>query len=488
MKKIRLRFAPSPTGFVHLGSLRTVLFDYLLTKSLNGELILRLEDTDKSREVKGALDNLLNICSWLGIEFSEGPHRENPNFAPYIQSQRISVYKKYTQELIQNGSAYPCFCTKESLDKMRNEQTKNKQAPKYDRKCRNLTKEEVKERLGKKENHVIRQKMPLEGEVKVYDELRGSISFKSNDLEDHILMKSDGMPTYQLASVIDDHLMEISHVSRGEEWIPSMPKNVLLYKAFNWEVPKFIHFPLILNKDGGKLSKRQGDVFVEEYKNQGYLPDALINFCALLGWHPKNDRELFTLNELEKEFSINGLGISPAIFDIDKLQHFNSHYLRKKSDNELYLLTKPFLIKAKLISENPNKEEEQKCLKLMPLAKERIKTLSDIPHFFSFFFNDIDYEKELLVWKNLSKEDIINNLQEILKILQEQKTWELKSLEENIISYLKENNKKNGDYLWPLRVALSGAKFSPSPFENAWVLGKNESLNRIKKAIELLSI
>jgi len=487
MKKIRLRFAPSPTGYVHIGSLRTVLFDYLLAKNLKGELILRLEDTDQSREVKGALDNLLNICSWLGLEFSEGPHKENPDFSPYIQSQRTSVYKKYTQELLENSSAYPCFCSKERLDKMRDEQTKNKQAPKYDRKCRDLNQNEVKEKLDKDEKYVIRQKMPLEGEVKVYDELRGEIIFKASELEDHILMKSDKMPTYQLASVVDDHLMEISHVSRGEEWIPSLPKNVLLYQAFNWQVPKFIHFPLILNKDGGKLSKRQGDVFVEEYRNQGYLPEALINFCALLGWHPKGDNEIFTLSELEEEFSIKNLGISPAIFDIDKLQYFNGYYIRQKSNQDLYLLTKPFLVKANLISNNPSREEEEKCLKLMPIAKERMKTLNDLAYLFSFFFKDIEYEKELLIWKKLSEEEIATNLKELLEILQKQENWDLKSLEENLIKYLKENDKKNGDYLWPLRVALSGAKFSPSPFENAWVLGKNESINRIKKAIQLLS-
>ncbi len=487
MKKIRLRFAPSPTGYVHLGSLRTVLFDYLLAKNLNGQLILRLEDTDQSRQIQGALDNLLEVCNWIGLEFDEGPHKENQKYGPYIQSQRTDVYKKHAQKLIKNKSAYFCFCTKERLEEMRSEQTKNKQAPKYDKKCRYLSKEEIDKNLQANKAYVIRQKMPTEGEIKVYDELRGEITFKANDLEDHILMKSDGMPTYQLASVVDDHLMEISHVSRGEEWIPSLPKNVLLYQAFSWHVPKFIHFPLILNKDGGKLSKRQGDVFVEDYRNQGYLPEALINFCALLGWHPKGDNEIFTLSQLEKEFSLNSLGISPAIFDIDKLQYFNGYYIRQKSDENLYLLTKPFLVKAKLLSENPKQEEREKCLKLMPIAKERIKTLNDLPFLFSFFFEDIEYEKSLLIWKNLSEKEVADNLKELLEIIEKIENWQLENLEKTIISYLKENNKKNGDYLWPLRVALSGQKFSPSPFENAYILGKLASIKRIKDAISLLS-
>lgn len=487
MKNNRLRFAPSPTGFVHMGSLRTILFDYLLAKHLKAKLILRLEDTDKSRQVEGALENLLKICDWLGIEFDEGPHKENKNYGPYIQSQRLDVYKKYSDDLIKINSAYYCFCTKERLEKMREEQVKNKQAPKYDRKCRNLSENEIKENLKTNKSYVIRQKMPLKGEVKVFDELRGEIIFKANELEDHVLMKSDNMPTYQLASVIDDHLMDISHVSRGEEWIPSLPKNVLLYKSLNFPVPKFIHFPLILNKEGGKLSKRQGDVFVEDYKKQGYLPGALINFSVLLGWHLKDDREIFTLKELEEIFSIKDLRTSPAIFDLEKLQYFNSYYIKQKSNDDLFDLSKKYLIDAKLINENPSSEEIEKCLKLMPIAKERIKNLSEISLHFSFFFKDIEYDKSLLIWKNLSEKQILDNLKEILAIFENINNWQLKILEEKIISYIKENDKKNGDYLWPLRVALSGLKFSPSPFENAWILGKNESLKRIKQAISLLS-
>lgn len=471
---IRLRFAPSPTGFVHLGSLRTVLFDYLLAKKLKGKLILRIEDTDQSRLVEGSLDNLLAVLKWLNINFDEGPHLTS-DYGPYIQSQRKEIYEEKANYLLKKKMAYPCFCSPERLEKMRQSQQAQKQAPRYDGLCRNLTDKEIDDKKAKGEKFVIRQKMPIEGDIKVYDELRGEIIFKAENLDDQVLMKTDGMPTYQLASVVDDHLMAISHVSRGEEWIPSLPKNVLLYQAFNWPVPKFIHFPLILNKEGGKLSKRQGDVFVEDYKNKGYLPEALINFCALLGWHPKDEQELFSLKELETKFSIDRLGISPAIFDIDKLNYFNSYYIKQKSIDELLILTKPFLQDFNL--------ETEKIKKILKLAQERIKYLAEIPILFNYLFYEINYDKSLLIWKKSNLEQTINNLKELYSVLEKENNWEINNLEESILKFIKENNKKNGDYLWPLRVALSGEKFSPSPFELAWALGKEESLIRIKKAI-----
>jgi nondiscriminating glutamyl-tRNA synthetase len=342
MNKVRLRLAPSPTGFLHLGNLRTALFGFLLAKKMGGDFILRIEDTDQKREVEGAVDSLIKVLDWVGITFDEGPHKGG-DCGPYIQSQRLDIYKKHIDELLAEGKAYHCFCSAERLEEMRNEQAANKQAPRYDRACRNLSQEEVDKKIAAGEKFVIRQAMPLEGEVKVFDELRGEIVFKASDLEDHVLIKSDGVPTYQFASVVDDHLMGISHITRGEEWLPSFPKNVLLYQAFGWEVPKFIHLPLILNKTGGKLSKRQGDVFVEDYKAKGYLPEALINFCALLGWHPKNDKEIFTLDELKSEFNIEGLGASPAVFDIEKLDYYNGHYIRQKEINELTKLCLPYL-------------------------------------------------------------------------------------------------------------------------------------------------
>ena len=485
MDKTRLRLAPSPTGFLHLGNLRTALFGYLLAKSMGGQYILRIEDTDQKREVEGAIDSLINILSWVGISFDEGPNLGG-KFGPYIQSQRLDIYKKHTDELLAKGGAYRCFCSAERLTKMREEQAAAHQAPRYDRACRNLSREEVEARVANNEPFVIRQAMPLEGSVKVHDELRGEIIWQAADLEDHVLIKSDGVPTYQFASVVDDRLMKISHVTRGEEWLPSFPKNILLYQAFGWELPKFIHLPLILNKGGGKLSKRQGDVFVEDYKAKGYLPEALINFCALLGWHPKSDKEIFSLQELEKEFNIEGLGVSPAIFDQDKLDYLNGYYIRQKSVEELTELCIPYLLNNKQQTTNnkPTDAELNHIKKVVALEQERLKNLSEIKERTGFFFAEPEYEADLLIWKDLSREQVKNNLTELKTKIDE--LADFSKLEEGIMSWLKETGKKNGDYLWPLRVALTGLKASPGPFEVALVLGKEKTLARLTAAINKL--
>lgn len=478
--KIRLRFAPSPTGFLHLGNLRSALFGYLLAKSLSGKFILRLEDTDQKREVEGSLDKLIDILSWVGIKFDEGPQTTG-NYGPYIQSERIDIYKKYADKLLEENLAYRCFCTEERLVEMRAKQEANKQAPRYDRHCRNRSPEDVEKKIAAGRKFVVRQKLPEEGEIIVHDELRGDIKFKAADLDDHVLIKSNGVPTYQFASIIDDHLMEISHVTRGDEWLPSFPKNILLYEAFGWTPPKFIHLPLILNKEGGKLSKRHGDVFVENYRDRGYLPEAIINFCALLGWHPKNDQEILSLSDLEKEFGLNGMGVSPAIFDIEKLDYYNGYYLRKKSLSELTELVSPYLEKAGKSIIDKNKLEKFVCL-----AKDRLKKLADIVEMTDFLFTLPNYEAELLCWKNLGLKEAKNNLREItfelLKVADN--NWAKENLEKIIFEWLKDNNKKTGDYLWPLRVSLSGQKNSPGPFELAWALGKTETLERIERAIK----
>ena len=472
-KKNRLRFAPSPTGFLHVGNLRTALFGYLLAKSLDGNFILRIEDTDQKREVEGAVESLLKITKWIGINFDEGP-MIGGDYGPYVQTERLAIYNDFSEKLINEGKAYRCFCSSERLEAMRLNQQAEKLAPRYDRACRNLSLEESNIRALAGEAFVIRQKMPLEGEVKVHDELRGDIIFKAEDLDDQVLIKSDGVPTYQFASVVDDHMMEITHVSRGEEWIPSFPKNILLYEAFGWQAPKFYHLPLILNKGGGKLSKRQGDVFVEDYRAKGYLAEAITNFCVLLGWHPKSDQEFFTLRELEKEFSAKGMGISPAIFDLEKLDFFNGYYIRQKSDVELLELCREYL---------PKNEDENFLLGIVSLIKDRLKKLSDASELSAFFFELPNYEAGLLAWKSLTVEESINNLKEIKELIKNNSIiWTKENLEELIFSWLKENNKKNGDYLWPLRVSLSGEKNSPSPFEIAAVLGREESLVRIEKS------
>jgi len=478
--KTRLRFAPSPTGFLHLGNLRSALFGYLLTKNWKGKFILRLEDTDQKREIEGALDKLLDILGWVGIEFDEGPHTTG-NYGPYIQSERLVIYQKLAKELLDEKKIYHCFCSEERLTDMRLTQEARKEAPRYDRLCRHLTKEEIEKRLAAGEKFVLRQKMPLDGEIVVHDELRGDIKFKAADLDDHVLIKSDGVPTYHFANIVDDHLMKITHVTRGDEWLPSFPKNILLYEAFGWTPPKYIHLPLILNKTGGKLSKRQGDVFAEQYRDKGYLPEAIINFCALLGWHGKNDKEIYSLRELEKEFSLEGMGASPAVFDIEKLDYYNGYYIRQKSLKELAELCRPYLEKV-----GHKIKDEERLENFVGLAQERMKKLEDVVEMTSFLFGLAHYEKNLLIWKNLSMEETKNNLQAVALELEkiEESNWNKDYLEKNIINWLKDGGKKNGDYLWPLRVALTGLKNSPSPFEVAAALGKEESIHRLEKSLK----
>ncbi len=488
VNKPRLRLAPSPTGFLHLGNLRTALFGYLLAKKWGGDFILRLEDTDEKRYVPGAVENLIKVFKILGIEFSEGPH-EGGDYGPYIQSQRLNLYKAQAEKLVDLGQAYYCFATSQELEAMRQQQIERHEPPRYDRRFRDLPVDEARQKINQGQPYVIRHKLPLAGEIVVHDELRGDIVFKAEDLEDYILLKSDGYPTYQLASVVDDHLMAITHVTRGEEWLPSLPKNYLLYQACGWEVPKFIHLPLILNKTGGKLSKRQGDVFVEDYFKKGYLAEALINFCALLGWHPKTDQEIFSLAELEKNFELDGLGISPAIFDQEKLDWLNGYYLRQKSLDELLVLALPFL-KSELNQTKASKKHPQFIKAVLALEQPRLKTLAELPTLVNFFFqNQLVYEPELLYWKSLTKIEVKLNLGKILNKIKNipEENWTKDNLETELIKWLKDENYKPGDYLWPMRVSLSGRQNSPSPFEIAAVLGKEETMARINFASSLLS-
>ncbi len=477
--KIRLRFAPSPTGFLHLGNLRSALFGYLLAKNWKGKFILRLEDTDQKREIEGALDKLLDILSWVGIKFDEGPHTTG-NYGPYIQTERLSIYKELVDGLLKEKKVYRCFCTEERLTDMRLAQEARKEAPRYDRLCRHLSAEEIDKKIKAGEDFVIRQKMPRDGQVSVHDEIRGDITFKASDLDDQVLIKSNGIPTYHFANIVDDHLMKITHVTRGDEWLPSFPKNILLYQAFDWQPPKYIHLPLILNKSGGKLSKRQGDVFAEQFRDKGYLPEAIINFCALLGWHGKDNQEVYSLKELEKSFSLEGIGASPAIFDLEKLDYYNGYYIRQKSVSQLAALCRPYFEKA-----GHEIVDQKKLENFVGLAQDRMKKLEDVVDLTNFLFQIKAYEQDLLCWKSLSIEEAKNNLRLITAELNKVKEsdWQKNYLENTIISWIKEKGFKNGDFLWPLRVALTGLKNSPGPFEVASVLGKNESLRRLEEVL-----
>ncbi len=486
--KPRLRLAPSPTGFLHLGNFRTALFGYLLAKKWGGDFILRIEDTDSKREVEGAVESLLSVFAKMGLRFDEGPQLGGP-VGPYIQSERLEIYREHAQRLVSEGKAYYCFATPEELEAMRAEQTAAKLPPRYDRRYRDVPLAEAKERAARGDTYVIRHKMPLSGDILVHDELRGDITFPAAELDDYVLLKSDGGATYQLASVVDDHLMGITHVTRGDEWIPSLPKNITLYADFGWKPPVFIHWPLILNKGGGKLSKRQGDVFVEDYLAKGYLPEAIINFCALLGWHPKDEQEFFTLAELEQVFDLNGLGTSPAVFDTEKLDSINAQYIRRKTPAELLPLALPFL-EPYLVTAASHKKESAFLEKAVAIEQSRLKNVSEIGEAAAFLFLDsIDADPALLVWKKMTPEQTAKNLQELVSALEHipADDWSAGELERIIVTQLKAEEKPLGDYLWPMRVALSGKKASPGPFEIAAILEKDEALAKIKQAIGILS-
>lgn len=501
-KKIRLRFAPSPTGFLHIGSLRTVLYNYFIAKSLGGIFFLRIEDTDQKREVAGAVEKLIEIIDWVGIKFDEGPaaiRKTSPQpspckgegnvgeYGPYTQSERLDIYNKYKEELLAKGEAYPCFCTEERLTAMRADFEARKLPPRYDRACRDISPEEAAKRIAAGEKYVIRHKLQTEGEIIVQDELRGDIKFNLADLDDYVLIKSNGVPTYQFANVVDDHLMETSHVVRADEWLSSLPKNILLYQAFGWQPPKFIHLPLVLDKTGGKLSKRKGDVAVEQFRDKGYLPEALVNFNALLGWHPAGENEIFSMEEAIKEFDYHKIGVSPAIFDTEKLNYFNGQYIRKKTLPELIELCKPYLAENIALTGNASKKTDEFIGKVIALEHERLAMLSEIgPHTKFFFADDLTYEKEMLIWKKSDLEGAKSCLQNLYGFLENisENDWNAKKLEELIVAYIKEKGIGLGDYLWPMRVALTGEKASPSPFEMAGALGKIETLDKIKKGIE----
>ena len=487
-KQVKVRFAPSPTGYLHIGGLRSALFNYLIAKKYNGRMVLRIEDTDQQREVEGAVDKLIEVLNWAGIYFDEGPVQGGEN-GPYVQSQRGDIYKKYAEELLDKGGAYRCFCSPERLEQMREQQKANHQAPKYDGTCRNLSEAEVRERLDRGEPYVIRQKMPESGEIKPKDYLRGEISFSAEDLEDHVLVKSDGMPTYQFASVVDDHLMGITHVARGEEWLPSFPKNILLYQAFGWEAPEFLHFSLILDKNGGKLSKRKGDVAVEEFRDKGYLPQALINFNALLGWHPKDEQETLTLEEILERFKMEDIRTSPATFDTDKLDYLNGYHIRQLDIEELTDKCLPFLENNLQKASRQDKKEREFLKKVVALEQERLKKLSEIEELTEFLFiEQPEHDKDLLVWKKMSYEDVAANLKTVYGLMEEipEKEWTTEKIEEKIVDYIREQEEKVGNFLWPLRASLTGREKSPGPFEVADALGKEESLKRIEKGISLI--
>jgi len=493
MDKIRVRFAPSPTGFVHVGSLRTTLYNFLFARKNGGTFILRVEDTDQKRFVPGAVENLIRTLEWANLNHDEGVFMENGKivqkgkYGPYFQSERLEIYKKYADELLAKGIGYRCFCSAERLEEMRNGQMAAKQAPMYDRACLKLSAEEIEEKLKKGEPSVIRQKINTERFTEFEDIIRGKVKFENALLDDQVIMKSDGFPTYNFANVIDDHLMEITHAIRGEEFVSSTPKYIQLYEAFDWTAPQFAHLPLLLNPDKSKLSKRQGDVAVEDYIQKGYLKEVLINFVALLGWNPGegSTQEIFSLSELIQAFDLRKVHKSGAVFDLQKLDWMNAQYIKKLSVDELYDLSLDFWQKKEFYNswnmEHKAWNTEQKenyIKKVLTIEQDRLTTLAGVGESNQFFFQDVKCKKEMLRWKNMTDEELKKSLTDSKSILENisESDWTRENLEKLL---LEKAGDKRGDLLWPLRACLSGEQKSPSPFELAWVLGKAESLRRI---------
>ncbi len=488
--KIRVRFAPSPTGYLHLGGLRTALYNYLYAKNTGGTFILRIEDTDRTRLVADGTKKLITILNEMGLAYDEGPIlvgqtiEQRGNFGPYIQSERLAIYKTHAEQLLRKKKAYYCFCASERLEQLRQEQIAKKLPTMYDKKCLALKKKEIERLLAAHTSYVVRLNVPAKGESSFIDAVYGQVSFQNKLIDDQVLLKSDGFPTYHLANVVDDHLMKISTVIRGEEWLPSTPKHLLLYKAFSWKPPQYAHLPLLLNPDKSKLSKRQGDVAVENYLDKGYLRAALINFIAFLGWNAGGEQEFFTKDELIKYFSIAQINKSGAVFNLEKLDWLNAHYLKQLSADDFYAAAMPYLLKK---YPNAGVLPMNFITAVLELEKERITKLNDVGGETDFFFAPpADYPAELLLWKTNTKEQTKRMFERLIPVLQNwpDKTWNKADLETELKQWITLNGLTNGDVLWPLRVAVSGKQKSPPPFDCLMILGRVETINRIKAAIK----
>ncbi len=480
-KKVRTRFAPSPTGYMHIGNLRTALYAYLLAKKDGGDFILRIEDTDQERYVEGAVDIIYNTLREAGLKHDEGPDIGG-DCGPYIQSERRSIYQEYAHKLVELGGAYYCFCDKERLDNLRQIQEASKIPTKYDGYCRNLSPEEIKEKLDAGVPYVIRQKIPKTGVTSFDDIIYGSIHVENSTLDDNVLLKSDGLPTYNFANVIDDHLMGITHVIRGSEYLSSTPKYNLLYEAFGWDIPTYVHCPPVMKNATEKLSKRNGDASYDDIIAKGYLKEAVINFIALLGWSPGGDQEVFSLEELVQAFDPSGISKSPAIFDDKKLIWMNGEYIRRMPLEDFCNLAMPYF-----------KQTVKKDIDFMDLAKllhTRTELLTDIPEQIDFIDALPDYDIELYVHKKMKTtlENSLEALNRILPVLEGIDNWSEETIHEKMFELIAEMEVKNGQVLWPLRTAVSGKQFTPGGgIELAVLLGKEETIARIKKGIEKLS-
>ena len=481
MSTVKTRFAPSPTGRMHVGNLRTALYAYLIAKHEGGKFMLRIEDTDQERFMEGALDIIYRTLAKTGLVHDEGPDKDG-GVGPYVQSERQAqgLYMKYAKKLIEQGDAYYCFCDKERLESLKTE-VAGKEITVYDKHCLHLSKEEIEANLAAGKPYVIRINMPTEGTTTFHDELYGDITVENNELDDMILIKSDGYPTYNFANVIDDHLMGITHVVRGNEYLSSAPKYNRLYEAFGWEIPKYIHCPLITNEDHQKLSKRCGHSSYEDLLDQGFLTEAIVNFVALLGWSPSSDNEIFSLEELVKEFDYHRISKSPAVFDMVKLRWMNGEYMKKMDDEKFYEMALPYL-----------KEVITKDLdfhKIAAMVKTRIEVFPDIKDHVDFFEKVPEYETSMYVHKKMktNEETSLQVLREVQPLLEAQEDFSNDALFAMLSAYAKEHGYKVGYVMWPIRTALSGKQMTPAgATEILEVLGKEESLVRIQAAIDKL--
>ena len=481
--KIRTRFAPSPTGRMHVGNLRTALYAYLIAKHEGGDFLLRIEDTDQERFVEGALDLIYKTMAETGLVHDEGPDKDG-GYGPYVQSERMKtgMYLDYAKQLVEKGEAYYCFCTKERLQKLHEEAEENgADVAKYDKHCLSLSKEEVEEKLAAGVPYVIRQNNPTEGETTFEDVIYGTISAPNEELDDMILIKSDGYPTYNFANVIDDHLMEITHVVRGNEYLSSAPKYNRLYQAFGWDVPVYVHCPTITDENHKKLSKRHGASSFEDLMDLGFVPEAVVNYVALLGWSPSDDREIFSLEELVEAFDYKRINKSPAVFDMVKLRWMNGEYIKKMEDEKYYEYALPQI--RKVITKDLDLK------KIADLVKSRIEVFPDIDEKIDFFQELPEYDIAMYTHKKMktNSENSLEVLKELLPRYEALDEYTIPALEKGAMDYGAENGCKNGQALWPLRTAVSGKQMTPGgAYEIMEILGKDESLARIRKGIEML--
>lgn len=478
---IRTRFAPSPTGYMHIGNLRTALYEYLIAKSQGGKFILRIEDTDRERFVDDATDVIFKTLEMAGIHHDEGPD-VGGDYGPYIQSQRQNDYIKYAKELIDKGEAYYCFCTKERLDSLKTETGEHEQIAKYDRHCLSLSPTEIESNLKAGIPYVIRQKIK-DGTTTFHDEVYGDITVDNSEMEDQILIKSDGLPTYNFANVIDDHLMDITHVIRGSEYLSSTPKYNLLYDAFGWDIPTYIHVPPVMKDAHNKLSKRNGDASFQDLIAKGYLPEAIVNYIALLGWSPSVNQEIFSMDELISNFDVKGLSKSQSIFDIVKLTWMNGEYIKKMDFNKYFELALPELKSA-------IKRTDVDFKKIAEYVQSRIGTFKDIADMVDFVDQLPEYSTELYIHKKMktTEEMCLEHLQKAIPVLEQISDWTNETIYNTLITLVQELGIKNGQMLWPVRTALSGKPTSPcGASELAELLGKEDSISRLKKGVELLS-